>query len=79
MNKKNKNKIKLPFNEELINKMIDDKQIGAKVINSSGFINLMKKILIYKNNGNNIDNFNDKIKYVKASESKKYYDSIKKK
>lgn len=75
----NKNKIKLPFNEDLINKTMEDEQIGAKVINSKGFINLMKKILIYKNNGNNINNINNKIKYVKASESKKYYDSLKKK
>ncbi len=78
-NKINKNKIKLPFNEELINETMNEKQIGAKIINSKGFIYLIKKILMYKNNGNNINNSDNKIKYIKATESKKYYDSLNKK
>jgi hypothetical protein len=77
--------MKIPFlvdnnnnnmNNKKIFKIIDDSQIGARISKNKNFINLIKKLFIYNNKN---DKNNNKIIYTKASDTKKYYENLKKK
>lgn len=72
-------KINIPFSVDTKDKkkynLLSDKQIGAKMFQNKNFLDLMKNLMLYKNNNIN----NNKIEYIKASETKKYYENLKKK
>lgn len=74
-----KKKIKLPFTNEIIGgnkksfKLLKDDQIGLGMVNKQNILNTIKKMLSLKNNNSSNEN---KVTYIKASESKEYYKKL---
>jgi ribosomal protein L17 len=72
------NKLNLPFTNDLKGgskksfKILNEEQINKKVKKSQSLLNFVKK-MIHMNNSNNIENNSNKINFVKASNTKKYY------
>jgi hypothetical protein len=79
------NRIKIPFTNELKGgnkksfKILDEEHLIKKVNNkSSDILNMIKKFIDINNTSNSIYNSN-KINYIKASDTKEYYQKINKK
>jgi 3-deoxy-D-arabino-heptulosonate 7-phosphate (DAHP) synthase class II len=78
------NNIKIPFTNELKGgnkksfKILDDKQLVKNVKNNTSILNMIKKFIDINNTSLSMNNTN-KINYIKASDTKEYYQKINKK
>ena len=75
-------KINLPFTTKGGNKdsfkILNDVDITNKVKKDKSFYNTIKKLITFNNSNNSNNNSYNKINYIKSSETKKYYQNIKK-
>jgi hypothetical protein len=74
-----KKNIKLPFTNELKGgnkksfKILNEEQLKNKLKKNQSILNVIKKFIYLNNENNNSEN----IIYIKASETKEYYNKIK--
>ena len=77
-----KKNINLPFTNELKGgskksfKILNETQLNNKLKKDTTILNVLKKFIDFSNT-NNISKTSNKLNYIKASETKKYYKNLK--